>query len=230
VDDFAAEVGFYTDILGLAVNALDPAYAMFTSPSADFYLAVVPTPPGGRSTPPDAMRIQFMVSDVLATARELEKRGIAFEQWPQPCSGGSALYVGYFRTPHGICVDVWGLVEVGEPTQPRSGEAAGDREAAIIPAGDPEAEEIEASIRDEAEGELYPEDLAREGEDGYSGGEEIGPQQGVDFSDVDEDEDETATPDESFIEAEVDLLLDAPDLEEAEAGLIEIEYVDEEDL
>jgi hypothetical protein len=112
VDDFAAEVGFFTDILSLPVNAFDPEYAMFTSPAQDFFLAVVPTPEGGRSTPPDALRVQFMVEDLLETASELERRGIVFEQRPRPCEKGSSMYIGYFRTPHGICIDLWGVVAV----------------------------------------------------------------------------------------------------------------------
>jgi hypothetical protein len=111
VDDFAAEVGFFIDILGLPVNAFDPGYAMFTSPHGDFFFAVVPAPEDGESTPPDALRLQFMVTDILATTTELESRGIEFEQPPQPCQPGSSLYIGYFRTPHGICVDLWGMVK-----------------------------------------------------------------------------------------------------------------------
>jgi len=120
VDDFAAEVGFYTDILGLPVNALDPGYAMLTSPGGDFFIAFVPTPEGTRSTPPDAIRIQFMVADVFGTAKELERRGISLEQWPQPCAIGSSLYIGYFRTPHGICVDLWGQVEEQNSPEPET--------------------------------------------------------------------------------------------------------------
>ncbi|HLE15320.1 MAG TPA: hypothetical protein VI776_11265 [Anaerolineales bacterium] len=110
-DDFAAEVGFFIDILGLPVNAFDPDYAMFTSPAGDFYFSVVPAGEGEPGTPPDAFRIQFMVEDIQETALELERRGIPFEQWPQACVEGSSLYIGYFRTPHGICVDLWGIVE-----------------------------------------------------------------------------------------------------------------------
>ena len=110
VDDFPAEVGFFIDILGMPINAFDPGYAMFTSPKGEFYFAVIPTLEGEKSTPPDSIRIQFMVGDIYQTASELERRGIQFEQWPQACSDGSSLYIGYFRTPHGICVDVWGLV------------------------------------------------------------------------------------------------------------------------
>jgi catechol 2,3-dioxygenase-like lactoylglutathione lyase family enzyme len=111
VEDFAAEVGFYTDILGLPVVAFDPNYAMFTSPSQDFFLAVVPALEPGKSTPSDALRIQFMVADIFETVRELERRGIVFEQKPQPCERGSLMYITYFRTPHGLCVDLWGIVQ-----------------------------------------------------------------------------------------------------------------------
>ncbi|MBN2146130.1 MAG: VOC family protein [Anaerolineales bacterium] len=110
VDDFPAEIGFYIDILGLPVNAFDPDYAMFTSPRGDFYITVVPATEDNESTPPDSFRIQFMIEDILETTTELEQRGITFEQSPQPCQPGSSLYIGYFRTPHGICIDLWGVV------------------------------------------------------------------------------------------------------------------------
>lgn len=110
VDDFAAEVGFYIDVLGLSVIALDPDYAMFTSPGGDFYFAVVPVFSGGESTPPEAIRLQFMVADILTTASVLEERGIEFEAPPLPCQEGSRLYIGYFRSPHGIPIDLWGIV------------------------------------------------------------------------------------------------------------------------
>ena len=110
VDDFAAEVGFFIDIIGLEVNSLDPGYAQFTSPQRDFYFAVVETPQGYSSTPPEALRIQFMVEDIFTTAEELENRGISFEIPPQPCQAGSALNIGAFRTPHGITIELWGIV------------------------------------------------------------------------------------------------------------------------
>jgi catechol 2,3-dioxygenase-like lactoylglutathione lyase family enzyme len=111
VDDFAAEVGFFIDVLGLPINAFDPDYAMFTSPNGDFYFSVVPALEG-QSTPPDALRLQFMVADIFATAAELEGRGIVFENPPAPVQPGSSLHVAWFRTPHGICVDLWGIVQL----------------------------------------------------------------------------------------------------------------------
>ena len=117
VDDFPAEVGFFIDVLGLPVNAFDPDYAQFTSPHGDFFFAVIPTPEDHYSTPPDALRLQFLVADIFATTEELQSRGIVFEQPPQPCQAGSSLYIGYFRTPHGICVDLWGIVSEPEPQE-----------------------------------------------------------------------------------------------------------------
>ena len=114
VDDFAAEVGFFVDILGFPVNAFDPAYAMFTSPGGDFYIGVVPTQEKADSTPRDSIRLQFMVKDILQTTKELERRGVLFEQQPRPCQPRSSLYIGYFRTPHGIPVDLWGYLDEGQ--------------------------------------------------------------------------------------------------------------------
>jgi catechol 2,3-dioxygenase-like lactoylglutathione lyase family enzyme len=114
VDDFAAEVGFFVDILGLPVNAFDTAYAMFTSPAGDFYIGIVPTPEKTDSTPKDAIRLQFMVKDILQTTKELERRGVLFEQQPRPCQPRSSLYIGFFRTPHGIPVDLWGYIGTEE--------------------------------------------------------------------------------------------------------------------
>ncbi|OGO64600.1 MAG: hypothetical protein A2Z45_07740 [Chloroflexi bacterium RBG_19FT_COMBO_55_16] len=125
VDDFPAEVGFFIDILGLPINAFDPGYAMFTSPNGEFYFAVIPTLEGEQSTPPDSIRIQFMVEDIYQTASELERRGIQFEHWPQACSTGSSLFIGYFRTPHGICVDLWGLVVLEESSLMESSDGEG---------------------------------------------------------------------------------------------------------
>lgn len=148
VDDFPAEVGFFIDVLGLPVNAFDPGYAMFTSPKGDFFFSVIPAPPAEQSTPPDAFRLQFMVKDIMAITHELQRRGIDFEQPPQPLSPGSSLFIGYFRTPHGICVELWGTVDVSSSSDVKVGwvENRVDRE---------EGHEIddEPSVLNEEEGE-----------------------------------------------------------------------------
>lgn len=109
VKDFAAEVGFFIDFLGFPVNAFDPDYAMFTSPNGEFFFSVVPVQEGEESTPPNAIRLQFMIENIKETASELERRGIVFEQWPTPGSMGSSLLIGTFRSPNGIGIDLWGF-------------------------------------------------------------------------------------------------------------------------
>ena len=136
VDDFAAEVGFYIDILGLPVNAFNEYFAMFTGPQQEFYFAVTPTFEDQEPTQPDAVRIQFLVDDIFQVADELVQRGIEFEQPPQPVAEGSSYFVGYFRTPHGIPIDICGQVNLDElelvtPEEPV--EAGEDEESEIEP-------------------------------------------------------------------------------------------------
>jgi len=189
VDDFAAEVGFFIDVLGFPVNALDPGYAMFTSPQGDFFFSVVPTPPDGTSTPQDAIRLQFMVSDIFATTRELEKREIAFEQPPQPLQPDSSLQIAYFRTPHGISVDLWGVVKPDPST---------DSALKLVDQGKDEDES------DDEEDDLETEELAEEDEDeddfsvGFTEGEND------DEFDEDSDDDELIDDEDEDVEEEDD--------------------------
>lgn len=119
VDDFAAEVGFLIDILGLPVIAFDADYAMFTSPDEDFTFAVIPTPDGKQSTLPETIRLQFMVADIFDTTEELQTRGIVFEGQPEPIAEDSSLFISSFRTPHGIPIELWAVVEPeGNEIQP----------------------------------------------------------------------------------------------------------------
>ena len=111
VDDFAAEVGFYIDFLGFPSSAFSPNYAQFTTPNGDFFFSVSEAQDGEESTPPDTLRIQFNVADIMDVVAELESRGIEFEQHPQPIQEGTEVLVGCFRTPHGVCIDLWGTRE-----------------------------------------------------------------------------------------------------------------------
>jgi catechol 2,3-dioxygenase-like lactoylglutathione lyase family enzyme len=109
VTDFPAEVGFFIDILGFPVNAFDPDYAMFTSPGSDFFFSVVPAREGEQPTQDGAIRLQFMVENIIETARELERRGVKFDQLPAPVADNSAFMIGSFRTPNGIDIELWGF-------------------------------------------------------------------------------------------------------------------------
>ncbi|NUN48477.1 MAG: VOC family protein [Candidatus Brocadiae bacterium] len=110
VTDFAAEVGMFVDVLGFPTNAFGPDYAMFTSPEKDFYFSVVKAKAGEKPTPADAVHLQFMVEDLFGLAKEFEARGVVFEQAPTSHEG-SPIYSATFRTPNGIPVDLWGMVD-----------------------------------------------------------------------------------------------------------------------
>lgn len=110
VEDFAAEIGFLIDVLGFPVKAISPDYAMFTSPDESLTFSVVSVDADEIATPPEAVSMQFMVADILETARELERRGVTFARDPEPIEPGRALYAGTFRTPHGIFIDLLGKV------------------------------------------------------------------------------------------------------------------------
>ncbi len=107
--DYAVEIGFWLDLIGLDSNTLSSDFTMLMSPDQAFYFAVVPTGDAA-PTPADAIRIQFMLQDIVASAAQLQERGIEFEQPAQPESPGSPLYKAVLRTPAGIAVDLWGIV------------------------------------------------------------------------------------------------------------------------
>lgn len=152
VDDFAAEIGFFIDLLGFPVIAFDPSYAMFSSPAGDFTFAVVQATEDSLSTPPDAIRIQFMVEDIFATVEELERRGVRFMQQPEPLSAGSSMYLAAFQSPHGILMEIWG-----------EGEPETEEKASAISTAEEMAEESivesEQSWQDDEEEETDLEDL-----------------------------------------------------------------------
>lgn len=134
VDDFAAEVGFFMDVLGFPAQTFSPSFAIFTTPGQDFSISVVAATDGYFSTPPDAIRLQFMVEDILQTAEELVSRGVNFEQLPERNNTGG-LITGYFRTPHGICVDLLGydrpIQRPASRPQPAASNRRQERESTI---------------------------------------------------------------------------------------------------
>lgn len=112
VDDFAAEVGFFIDILGFDVLAFSPSYAQFADPNNDFCFSIVAAEEGEPSTDPDTIRLQFKVEHIHETVKTLEARGIVFEQKPVSPDGQANLLVGYFRSPHGVCIDLFSEISL----------------------------------------------------------------------------------------------------------------------
>lgn len=110
VCDFAAEVGFYTDVLGCSIMVLSDTYAMFTSPDNAFNVAFVPAVPG-EETPPHAIAIEFMVNHIAQTVKNLQDRGVVFESLPSPPTSQPILTTAAFRTPNAIQIRLWSVVQ-----------------------------------------------------------------------------------------------------------------------
>ncbi len=115
VDDFAAEVGFFIDVLGFPVRAFSPSYAQFISPGGEICFSVLATNEGEESTPPDSIRLYLNVHNFQQASKELIRRGIAYESIPGAELGGPALQTGYFRSPHGVRIELWN--EAGTDTR-----------------------------------------------------------------------------------------------------------------
>jgi hypothetical protein len=111
VNDFAAEAGFFIDVLGFPINAFSDNYAMFTGPKREFFFSIMPATKKDPRTPPNAIRLQFLVEGIQKLAKELEKRGVKFQRKPAPYGEKtSPMYMASFKTPNGISVDLWGMV------------------------------------------------------------------------------------------------------------------------
>ena len=106
VDDYAAEIGFFIDVLGFQVLAFSPSQAQLASSDGSFAFTVLAARDEGSSTPPEALRLQLNVEAILPTVRELERRGVNIEQQPTPVQAGSNWQIASFRTPHGVTIEL----------------------------------------------------------------------------------------------------------------------------
>ena len=109
VQDYAAEVGFWIDAIGLSANAFGPEYAMFTSPDKAFYFGVVPADSENQPTPTAGFNLGFMIEDLPHVAEELERRGVHFTRKPAPWAEGGPLLQATLRTPNDVEVMLWSM-------------------------------------------------------------------------------------------------------------------------
>lgn len=107
VEDFAAEVGFFIDVLGFTVRAFSPHYGQFSSPGGELCIGVLQAGDGEESTPPDSIRLQLQIRDLENTHRQLETRNVVFEKSFGMERDGESSLAGFFRTPHGVRIDLW---------------------------------------------------------------------------------------------------------------------------
>jgi hypothetical protein len=145
VEDYAAEIGFFIDVLGFPVLAFSPSQAQLTSPEGSFALTILSAREDSLITPPDALRLQLNVEAILQTVRELERRGVIFDQQPAPIQSGSAWQSASFRTPHGVYIELLSEEPLDNlPAEP----ALEDDRGAIIETGDKDLFQAEEPAMD----------------------------------------------------------------------------------
>jgi len=197
VDDFAAEVGFFIDYLGLPVAAFSPSYAMFTSPGQDFFFSFSSVQEGEQSTPPDTLRMQFRVRDIQRTVEELEERGIIFENRPDELEVKDTMKTCCFRSPHGICIELLGIPEDGSSIEEEVQDQDPDPATQELDFSDSMEEEFDSDLDGEEDdlGEISssgePEDeLEDEGEDEDEDSEQDIPEDEPRYEDEEDNEEQ----------------------------------------
>jgi catechol 2,3-dioxygenase-like lactoylglutathione lyase family enzyme len=109
VDDFAAEIAFFIDMLGFPVSAFSPSQAQFTTPDEDFFFNVAAATPEAPATPPETLRLQFHVDDLEKLLRILQTRGVEFERLATQQAPTEAIQACLF-TPHGVRIELWSQI------------------------------------------------------------------------------------------------------------------------
>ncbi len=123
VEDFAAEVGFWLDVMGFDSNAITEDFCMVMDPEKRFTFSIRPAseqrsapeadPAGNQRavTPAEALTLEFMVDGIREICAELAERGVDVERHPEPYGAPSSpMYTALLRTPAGLRVWLWGLV------------------------------------------------------------------------------------------------------------------------
>jgi predicted enzyme related to lactoylglutathione lyase len=157
VADYAAEVGFFIDVLGLPVRAFSPVFAQFSLPGDEFGFNVIAAQEDQEDTNPNTIRMQISVKDIERVVKTLESRGVAFERTLAPVDVGSSTTSACFRSPHGVCIELFGELRSSSP-EVRSGipydaldEPAPDLEELLELPGEDDPEDDEQETNTEAE-------------------------------------------------------------------------------
>jgi hypothetical protein len=108
VSNFAAEVGFFIDILGFNVNIFSSTYAMFTNPDQDSFFSVIKSQGNEKPTPPESIRLHFVVKDLFLLVNELKKKSLVVIFPPESAGEETDLYSALLETPSGINMELWG--------------------------------------------------------------------------------------------------------------------------
>jgi hypothetical protein len=163
VEDYAAEIGFLIDVLGFPVLAFSPSQAQLASPAGGFALTILSARQDRPGTPPDAVCLQLNVEALAQTVKELERRGVAFDQQPAPVGEDPAWQCAAFRTPHGVVIELLSeeLPDQAEEQPARANicdeqQMLGDEPAADDQASSPAVEKTDELLEESQAGRPQP--------------------------------------------------------------------------
>jgi len=123
VQEPETEIGWFHSTLGLSAFAWDAEreYLMMSSPDSALLLGIGRTRSDAPPLPEGSMLLELMLEDIEGSARALAERGIDFDEPVRaPWGSGHPMRTAWLRSPGGIRVRLWGMVQVGEPDAQKS--------------------------------------------------------------------------------------------------------------
>lgn len=118
VNDPETEIGWLHSVLGMSVFAWDAEreYLMMSSPDSALLLGIGRVREDAPALPEGSMLLELMLEDIEGSAAALAERGVEFDE-PIRAPWGDAhpMRTAWLRTPGGIRVRLWGMVEVAQP-------------------------------------------------------------------------------------------------------------------
>ncbi len=107
VKDFAAELGFYLDILGMKVNAVWDNHAMIMSPDGEYAFTIYQA----KRTSAE-LNLQFMLGNIAIATTALKRRGVTVVQdlkaeWGEE----NPMRTFKMKTPSGVVITLWGMLK-----------------------------------------------------------------------------------------------------------------------
>lgn len=107
VKDYAAELGFYLDILGMRVNATWPDHAMIMTPDGDYTFTIH----RAKRTATE-LNLQFMIGNITEAVAALKRRKVTVVQdlkadWGEQ----SPMRTFKLKSPSGVVITLWGMVK-----------------------------------------------------------------------------------------------------------------------
>jgi hypothetical protein len=114
VKDYAAELGFYLDVLGMSVNATWDDHAMITSPDGEYAFTIYKAKATARE-----MNLQFMIGNIADAAAQLKRRKVTVvEDLAAPWGEQAPMRTFRLATPNRHVITLWGMVAAEAARKP----------------------------------------------------------------------------------------------------------------